>query len=266
MAHESLSNQTRRFKVSPDGTVVSVPVQTRRSEQTNSWYPRGAYCEKRKYYDVRPQVQENAKATSEAVDVRQADTNAEALSIAVDVPSSSKSSRRNSENTSTSSSDSEMRLSGVTELTTNLDDLKDDVLHPIANCLIPETNLNVPFHNGVEIIPVSCSSSSPPTTVVTPTLQCASAPDQQESDVTDIQSYHYHGLDIAHYSPTSDLRPPVSADNDPSRTLTETENAVLNLAFDAGLPYHVTRTETTKPFLNSFNNVSKSPKPSHVAK
>lgn len=263
MAHESLFPQGRRFVVSNDGTVALAPTKQPRSKQSKPWRPRGAYCAKRKFVDIYQPP--------------------EILPESTDVPSSSKSPLPSCENKSASSSDSEMRMSGVTELTTTLDDLKDDIsrskiIHPT-----PEINNAInSFHNEIENMAIYNEVKNSPTRNEVDTTSVhdeeinsivLNGPWNQaitnsvEPVASSVQSSHYHGFDIARYSPTSDLRPPVLADNDPTRALTETENAVLNLAIGARLssiPYHcrLQRSDTAKQFINNFN---KSPKPpNHV--
>ena len=235
---ESFRRNCRVFKVDGRGNVTSISSTSKRLKNS-AFYPHGAFCEQRTY--ALPEVPPIASETS--------------LENA-NIPSCSRSPSQSYEHLSASSSDSEAAMSGVTALTTTADDGKEKSLE--SKCQITNSDLfDNSTQNGVIEKPILFNGFSCQDNVENSPSFMSEETKQENSE------YNFESLDIARYSPTSDLRPPVVNDNDPTRTLTETENAVLNLTFGAGLssihvPCGLPQPDTALPFVN---HVTKSPNP-----
>ena len=249
---DSRLGRSRVYKIDGVGNVSSVTPPCGRKE-TSNWYPMGAFCEQRRLPYVEP-----------------APFTPMPLLESSDIPSCSRSPERNPDN---NSSDSETAMSGVTKLTSNVEvrlESKRNVspppppenAEPNPTDTYAENRVNKPpsLFNGI-------SGSSFADQISVPKLDL-----QRMNTKKPEGAYHYEPLDISQYSPTSDLCPPsIASSLDPSRTLTETENAVLNLACDGGLqsiqmhcppPRH----DTPLRYLG-FNDITRSPNPAqnHVA-
>ena len=234
IAAESYRKNCRVFKVDSCGVVT--PILSAQSRSKPTYFHHGAFCEQRTYSFVDPQFS-GVGVSGENVDL----------------PSCSRSASQGCD--SPDFSDSETIMSGVTALPAppNETNVEKAPAEEQKNDFSELSNQNgivqkPPAHNGF-------SSPSP-----VPDSQPVLNVDTSKHEKPDTCLFQ-PPIDIAPYSPTSDLRPPVISDNDPTRALTETENAVLNLTYDTGLPgIHLHRTEPSMQY-NYFKEVTQSPNP-----
>ena len=223
-----------------DSSGVVTPILSAQSRCKPTYY-HGAFCEKRTYAFVDPQLS-GMSASGETVDI----------------PSCSRSTIQSCE--SPDFSDGETVMSGVTSLPVQVDESHDDKTQQCKVPVPPKTDLpDLSGQNGIVQNSVSLNGYLCQNAVTEPRPVLNLDP----SNLDNSDQYVYQPMDIATYSPTSDLRPPVVNDNDPSRTLTETENAVLNLAYDTGLPsIQLHRSENGLPYTGTY--FREVPSPNHV--